>query len=577
MSSETSPSPPSKKIGCRGCLLILLTGFFLFLAFAGIWILTAFNSAPQPGQPLFAPSIAANYVTSPLDANGDVDYLEFINQDASQDVTPQNNAMVKIVEAIGPLDGVPADFYFRLGITTPPANGTYFVDLEDWYKSWALFDEDAELKFLNTYNSNRSFAVWDYAIYHPWTPEQFPGLAAYMKDHEPVLRNTVAASQRQNYYAPVVVESANDPIFSALLSYQQETRDLARLLTVRSNLNLATGKTQQAIEDAFAVVRLGEKLCTSNTLVEGLIGMAIRGIGFRQLVSIARRTETSIDDLLRLRDSAKQLRLINRVSTVLSQRERLIALDATTKLIRNGYANEGSYYFGDDAAAMSMLAKTGDAEAAMTEVNSLYDESKFIFEQGKTDPSFDVEQAFVQIGNRIDFETANPMKNYFLLLRNKQARGQQLGKVLGSLMLPLSDAVWRAERRVNSELNLLRMTIEIEIFKRKNGSPPETLDQLAPTQLTEIPSDPYARLPSYGYRKTDSGYRVYSFGPNQTDDDGRNPMQEDYENEDDNGDADDWFFEETPPMTWQEFLDDRYPPSDLGMGLGGFETSPNEP
>ena len=121
------------------------------------------------------------------------------------------------------------------------------------------------------------------------------------------------------------------------------------------------------------------------------------------------------------------------------------------------------------------------------------------------------------------------------------------------------------------------MTIEIEIFKRKNGSPPETLDQLAPTQLTEIPSDPYARLAKYGYRKTDSGYRVYSFGPNQTDDDGRNPMQEDYEDEDDNGDADDWFFEETPPMTWQEFLDDRYPPSDLGMGLGGFETSPNEP
>lgn len=576
MTSTPTPDAQSKKLGCRGCFLILLIGFFLFLAFVGIWIFTAFNSAPEPGQPLFEPSIAANYITSPLDANGDVDYKEFINQEASKGVSAENNAMVKIVEAVGPIESVPADFYFRLGISIPPANETYFIGFNEWNKTSTFFDEDKELKFLTEYESDRGYQVWDYATEHPWSPEKFPGLAAYIDAQATVFQRTVAASQRKNYYAPMVVEPPDKPIFISTIPYHQKTRDLARLLAIRSNMNLATGKTRQAIDDALAIVRLGEHMSAGNTLIESLVGMAIRGIGFRQVLSIARQPETSIDDLRHLRDLAQKLRKCDVVLTIISKRERLMTLDATSKLIRNGYASEDSYYFGDEAAAISMLAKTGDAEAAMTEINALYDEFESIFEQAQTDPSFEFETAYEQIGFRLDVETNNPFKNYFLMLLNKRARGQQLGKVLGGLFFPSADAVWNAERRVNSELNLLRLAIEIEIYKRSNDRYPETLDQLVPNQLTEIPSDPFARTQEYGYRKTDTGYRVYSFGNNQVDDGGHNPML-DYSDEGENYDADDWFFEDNPSMTWEEFLEDKFGFDDSGMSLDGFEFDPDLP
>lgn len=585
MSDDSQPFQESKKIGCRGCLLILLTGFFAFLAFAGVWILTAFNSAPETGQPLFTPNEAANYITSPLDANGDVDYLEFLNQEASEGVTPENNAMVKIVEAIGPKEDALAEFFLRLGTAIPPANGTYLVEFEDWYTASTMFDEVADLDFQDEYGSTRRDLILEYTIDHPWKPEQFPAMAAYLNNSQPAFKRVIAASKLKSYYAPMVVESQNDPIFSARLPYLQNIRDLARLLQKRSNMHLGQGKIQRAVDDAIVIARLGEIIAGGNTLMDSLVGTAIRGIGHQQLATISRHPSTQMTDLTVLQKLANQLLMVDRVPTIISERERLMSLDSVAKFIRSGQeSTEDLLYPSDGAAAVSMLAKTSDAQAAMTVVNEMFDEIEAVFEQAKADPAFDFEQAFLQIENRLELETKNPLKNYFLLLLTKRARGKQLGKAIIGQLLPACDSIWSAERRCNSCLNLLRLTIEIEIFKRKNGGLPESLNQLVPDQLAEIPPDPYARKPQYGYRKNDADYRVYSFGINGADEDGRNPFFDDPVTDDQDGsyEGDDWFLSPLPKLTWQAFLDEQINKYEFGPNENLFDdndesaTEPNE-
>jgi hypothetical protein len=63
-------------------------------------------------------------------------------------------------------------------------------------------------------------------------------------------------------------------------------------------------------------------------------------------------------------------------------------------------------------------------------------------------------------------------------------------------------------------------TIAVERFWLAGGRLPETLQDLVPEFLVTLPSDPYDGKP-LRYRRTDTGYMVYSVGPDRTDDGGR--------------------------------------------------------
>ena len=64
-----------------------------------------------------------------------------------------------------------------------------------------------------------------------------------------------------------------------------------------------------------------------------------------------------------------------------------------------------------------------------------------------------------------------------------------------------------------------RVAVAIERFRRDRNALPTALSDLVPQYLREIPSDPYSGRPLL-FRPAESGYTVYSVGPNQQDDRG---------------------------------------------------------
>jgi type II secretory pathway pseudopilin PulG len=60
----------------------------------------------------------------------------------------------------------------------------------------------------------------------------------------------------------------------------------------------------------------------------------------------------------------------------------------------------------------------------------------------------------------------------------------------------------------------------IETYRRENGAYPQSLDDLAPSVLTQLPADPFTGQPFHYTRKLDS-YQLYSAGTNMRDDGGR--------------------------------------------------------
>jgi hypothetical protein len=74
-----------------------------------------------------------------------------------------------------------------------------------------------------------------------------------------------------------------------------------------------------------------------------------------------------------------------------------------------------------------------------------------------------------------------------------------------------------AMRSARSELT--RTAVALEIYERRHGQYPESLDALAPEILPAAPKDPFSHKP-LRYQRTGSRYALYSIGPDLKDDGG---------------------------------------------------------
>ncbi len=98
-------------------------------------------------------------------------------------------------------------------------------------------------------------------------------------------------------------------------------------------------------------------------------------------------------------------------------------------------------------------------------------------------------------------------------------------KIIGYLA-PDFSAVFVKETDREADLAVARVGLGCELFKGQNGRLPETLSELVPGILKDIPVDPYTGK-SLIYNKSGDGFIVYSVGSNEKDDGGRGTWMRD--------------------------------------------------
>ena len=92
------------------------------------------------------------------------------------------------------------------------------------------------------------------------------------------------------------------------------------------------------------------------------------------------------------------------------------------------------------------------------------------------------------------------------------------------LLLPAVDSFrMQLERNAGRREGAL-IGIALELYRRENGNWPESLEQISPRWLPELPIDRINGGP-LGYRVSDDGVVVYSFGTDTDDDQGRPPIE----------------------------------------------------
>jgi hypothetical protein len=460
------------------------------------------------------------YVTGPLDKEGYVDYVAALNERLSKGVTPENNANVLLWKAIGlhPQQvTMPAKYFQLLGVPAPAERGEYFVDLPEYLKQQekgaALADQ------------------LDPAMQRPWKAKDHPLLADWLKANEKPLAVAVEASKRSHYYSPLVPAKAEQGLLGSQLPAVQRSRALASALAARAMLRAAEGKDDDAWQDLLAGHRLGRVIARGATLIEFLVGAAVDGMLSQADVAFLQHSKADAKRVAGYLRDLQQLPPLPAVADRVDQAERFTFLESVSRVDRYGVRAleelEGGK--GGGFPEMERALRGVDWDPALRTGNRWYG----LLVAALREPARKVREEMLTKADK-DLRTLKAdnsgLEIVVELLDPKQsaaARGQRLGNIMVTLLLPAIQRVQQAADRAQQTHANLTVALALEAYRRERGGYPKTLDALGPDYLKEIPRDLFSGKaliyrPSFPKAAGPAtGYLLYSVGVNGKDEGGR--------------------------------------------------------
>jgi hypothetical protein len=487
-----------------------------------LFCLLGADDKPVPKLPL---SKETTFVTGPLDKDGYVDFETALNERLSKGITPEQNANVLLWKALGPKpeggSGMPPEYFKALGIEEPASQGDYFIGMR------AFLGDHRKLPQ----------ADWDVifdqqtrAAQRPWTTQDYPHMAAWLKANEKPLAVVVEATRRPQYFNPMISRRVNQRstgLLSSLLPNVQKTRELANALAARAMLRVAEGKFDDAWQDLLACHRLGRLVSRGASVIDALVGIALDAVASTADLAYlqhARLSSAEVQD--RLKD-LQNLPPLAPLADKIDLFERLMCLE-TLQSIRGapfggledqpGKKNSPK----PDAETMEVL-NTLDWGPGLRDTNQWYDRLVSAL-RIKDRRARNAELAKIDIDLRTMKQKAAEAPKLMQLLLAKgppnATFGKKMAETLVCLLTPAYNKMQDAYDRAEQTQRNLHVAFALAAFQRDQGHYPAKLEELSPKYLAVVPDDLFSGKPLL-YRPSDKGYLLYSVGPNGMDEQGR--------------------------------------------------------
>lgn len=460
---------------------------------------------------------STTYVTGPKDATGHIDYAAALNERLSQGVTSEKNACVAIWKILGPSPAgggkAAPGFFEKLGIQPLPANGEYFVGLRRYSERTGG-------------NANSAFDSLAKFASQPWTTNENPTVAGWLKTNEKSLNALRDAVKLSHFYSPIIPETSDKGskgMISALLPGAQSCRELAGALAARAMLFIGHNQPTEAWEDLLACHRLGRLVGRGPTLIEGLVGFAIEQIACQGDIAFLDRTKPDGNTIVACLKDLRSLPSIPDVAEKIDLSERFMFLDHIMQFDRQGMSyltNMGGgqrAHAGLDEGALANI----DWNPALENINKTFDRMANIAKEKdratRTQKWTQFESEIRAMKARLDGGAGGTaLKN----TKTPTERGEIMGDIFLALMLPAAGKVMDAADRTFQTHENVIVAFAIAWYQQFNGRYPEKLADLAPTYLTQVPNDIFTGK-ALIYQPNATGFVLYSVGVNGRDDGGR--------------------------------------------------------
>ncbi|MCL2004945.1 MAG: hypothetical protein FWG73_02165 [Planctomycetaceae bacterium] len=346
------------------------------------------------------------------------------------------------------------------------------------------------------------------SLQRPWTTEEFPFLARWLDatdDLSAKLRDM--AKHRTGYYHPLFSQSDSHSFYDALLPYTQSFRAVVRLLVCRANWEFARGNVDEAMEGAFAAVRMGRTMQKSAaTIVEELVGISMQRMGNHQLtVYLADmpnvQTAVTADWFLQKKKEFDAIEIEIGPLPWLPMwclAERLGGLAMIQQIAVEPKAAEELYFsfildsnddvdeeFAAEVRELFFSGKEYDWDEVLRRSNFFYDDFDDIYWlptwQRRLLAAGRLERRLREYSERKVYENPEQQAAAHLLVN-------YIVPSIEPMMLALMGVEW--DRRVTS------VAFALAAYRADNGGEnPDTLEQLVPKYLAEVPNSPFTEEP----------------------------------------------------------------------------------
>ena len=329
----------------------------------------------------------------------------------------------------------------------------------------------------------------------PQTPAKDVLLA--LSKYDSAVEELRQASQRPYASVPLNYEDGFSSA-SSLFPVLAELKRCTQVLQLRAVAELADGQNAKALDDIKLLLYLNNSLRSSPFLISHLVRFAIVAIGLQPIWEGLAEHEWSDEQLAALEAELAKVDFLADYGSIM-RGERAFAIAS----FENQRRTREMISYTDAGIVTNKLTFMPSAYFYQNELAFAQLHQQWIL-------------PLVDINSRVILPAALQRANDAVLAEKKHYYFPAY-KTQAMMSVPAISATARKIAAIQASIDLARVACALERYRLAHGEYPETLDQLAPQFIVQIPHDIIGGQPLH-YRRTDDGqFVLYSIGWNETD------------------------------------------------------------
>lgn len=469
------------------------------------------------------------YIDGPVNPDGTVNYVAYLDAKCSEGVTPENNAAPLLLRAFGSHvfpAGAMGETLRRLDL---PAD---FLDNDKHFIMWGnrtrtgkvratMPSQPNELEQADDEDDGPSLnEVFDMLL----AGQVHPDLENWLTANASPLDLIRQASAKERYYLPIVTKSKPSSMTEALVPCCQHYSYATKALAMRAILKMTPNEARGAWDDVLAAHRLARLLDQAPNLIEQLVAVGIEEMAARAGTVLATRGHLPPEEAREILGKLAALEPVGRIVEVIDTSERFFALDVVIMLSRPGKLR-ANYQF---LTGQTLLGNPDlDWNQMLRDLNIHYDGMvkplRLPRFQGREKAQEANEKKFEQM--EADLKDHPPTGLRMFLLSNggrpfRRARTTVMTHLLMSILVPTLEQAGLLEDRGKMTHEIETLAVALACHHAEKGHWPGELKELCPALLKAIPADRFSGK-GLVYRPSKDGYLLYSIGKNMRDDGGQ--------------------------------------------------------
>jgi hypothetical protein len=288
----------------------------------------------------------------------------------------------------------------------------------------------------------------------------------------------------------------SDPIFSGLMPDAIQALSTERLLCFSILFNAEEGDWKGVIDRLGVGLRLATVMSLEGTQMAILISLACTNLLIQPLADVCGGREIADEDLARLIAVLEPGPWRDRLAFAWNG-ERTAFLEAGAYLLEGDLGEVGSLWEGP--RFLQKFAVWLARPLVKRDLRRSLPSYEFLEAQAKL-PYYQCRDA--------------------LRARDEALQAKPWYAIASKMMIGGAEAGFMKTAKTEAITLVSRAGLACRLYKSRTGHYPETLEELVPGLLADVPIDPFTGRPLV-YRREGEGFIVYSLGSNQKDDGGR--------------------------------------------------------